>query len=150
MNGLVSKLLGVVLVLLLAIILIAQVMVAESIQARRSVVAEVTNFIDEITDTGSVTQRQLEDFYLACNSYGPTCDVQILRYKRIVNPDPKNPGQTYTTYVADENINTWNIGDICKVKCTEIGNTGTVFFLYSSLGLRISSINFTLAGRVRI
>jgi hypothetical protein len=124
-------------------------MLSDQIQARRSIIAEVTNFVDEVTDASTLDQRHAADFYLACSAYGPVVDVQILRYVRVVNPDPKHPGETYTTYVASEDIYHWNQGDILKVKIIEIGATGISRFIYNTLGLLLAPIDFSLAGRIR-
>ena len=149
MYGFVNKILGVVLCFAMMVIMICSVMLSDQIQARRSIVAEVTNFLDEVTDSGNLTERQVADLYLACSSYGPTTDVQLLRYVKVVNPDPKNPGSTYTTYVGSDDIYTWNQGDILKVKVTEIGYSGIASFVYNTLGILLAPVEFTLAGRVR-
>ena len=149
MFGFINKILGVVLSFIMIIIMLATVMVSEQLTARRSIIAEVTNFIDEVTDTGILNEKHASDLYLACSAYGPVCDVQILRYSKVVNPDPKSPGDTYITYVTTDDIYQWNQGDLVKVKVTEIGATGLASFLYNSFGLTLSPINFTLAGRIR-
>ena len=149
MYGFINKLLGVVMCFIMIVIMLANVMVSDQIQARRSIVAEVTNFVDEVTDTGSLNKKHAADLYLACSAYGPVVDVQILRYVKVVNPDPANPGSTYTTYVGSENIYMWNQGDILKVKVTEVGPTGFASFLYNVLGLTMAPVDFSLAGRIR-
>lgn len=149
MNGFISKILGVIMCFIMIVLMLANVMVSMQLQARRSIVAEVTNFVDEVTDTGTLDEKHVADLYLACSAYGPMCDVQILRYCKVVNPDPKNTGSTYTTYVGSEDIYNWNQGDVLKVKVTEVGPTGLSSFLYRVLGLSMGSVDFSLAGRVR-
>lgn len=114
-----------------------------------NIVAEVTNFVDEVTDTAVLDEKHVADLYLACSAYGPLVDVQILRYAKVVNPDPKNPGDTYMTYVGSDDIYSWNQGDLLKVKVTEVGPTGLASFLYSVFGLNMAPVDFTLAGRIR-
>lgn len=150
MNGFISKILGVVMCFVMIVMMLANVMVSDQVQARRSIVADVTNFIDEITDTGVLDEKHLADLYLACSTYGPVVDVQVLRYVRVVNPDPKNPGDTYTTYVGSDNIYQWNKGDLIKVKVTEVGPTGLASFLYNVFGLTMAPVDFSLAGRIRV
>ena len=111
--------------------------------------AEVTNFVDEVTDTAVLDEKHVADLYLACSAYGPLVDVQILRYAKVVNPDPKSPGDTYMTYVGSDDIYHWNQGDLLKVKVTEVGPTGLASFLYSVFGLNMAPVDFTLAGRIR-
>lgn len=149
MYGVINKLLGVILAFVLIILMLSNVMVADQLQARRSIVAEVTNFVDEVTDTGTLTEKNKQDLYLACNAYGPVCDVHIVRYMRIIEPDPSKPGQTYTTYAATENIDIWEQGDLCKVEVEEVGYTGLAYFLYSVLGLNMRPVDFSFTGRIR-
>ena len=149
MYGIVNKILGVLMVLILMILMLCNIMVAHQLQARRSVVAEVTNFVDELTDTGTLTEKHITDLNLAVNAYGPVCDVKIERYARIINPDPKAPGQTYTTYAYDEDISTLNQGDLCKVTVTEAGHTGIAYFLYRVLSIVMQPIDFSFTGRIR-
>ena len=149
MYGIVNKILGVVLVLYMIVLMLCNVMVTEALQARRSIVAEVTNFIDEITDAGTLNEKQIEDLYLACNAYGPVCNVTVTRYKRIANPDPTQPGQAYTTYAVSDNIYTWDQGDLCKVTVEEVGYTSMAYFLYTAMHLTLQPVSFDLTGRIR-
>ena len=56
MYGFVNKILGVVLCFAMMVIMICSVMLSDQIQARRSIVAEVTNFLDEVTDSGNLIE----------------------------------------------------------------------------------------------
>lgn len=149
MSSVVSKFLGVVLVVVLLVLMLCNVMVADQLQARRSIVAEVTNFVDEITDTGSLDDKKLSDLYLACNAYGPVCNVTVTRYTRQVNPRPDKPGEAYTTYAVSEDIYTWNQGDLCKVEVKEVGYTSLSYFLYVVTRLSLKPVDFALTGRIR-
>lgn len=150
MYGIMNKILGIIVAFVLVIFMLANVMVADQLQARRSIVAEVTNFIDEITDSAAMDDQHIADLYLACNAYGPICDVQVLRYTRVVNPVPgSSPPRSRVSYVPVDKTDTWNQGDICQVTVKEVGMTGLSYFLYNSLGLHMAPVDFTLAGRVR-
>lgn len=149
MSNLVGKVLGVIIIFVLIMEMMCFVMISEQITSTRSIVADVTNFIDEVTDTGVLDKKAVADLYLACNSYGPTVDVQVLRLKKVVNPDPKNPGKTYTTYVGDDKIYDWNQGDSCKVVVKQVGATGMEYFIYKSFGFMLAPVDFSLAGRIR-
>lgn len=150
MTGVISKILGVILVFFMALSMVANAVVSEQLQARRSIVSEVTNFIDETTDTGGFDDARLADFYLGCNAYGPLVDVQITRYVKVVNPDPVNAGQTLTTYIVSTDITTWNKGDIIKVSVEEVGPTGFASFLYRMFHISLAPVEFSLSGRVRV
>lgn len=149
MYGVVNKIIGIVIAFVLLLIMLANVMVADQLQARRSITSEVTNFIDEVTDTGTLTEKNLQDLYLACNGYGPICVVNVYRYVRQVNPTPGHPGETYTTYALSTDIYHWNQGDLCKVVVDEAGYTGMSYFLYTTIGLVMQPVDFQLTGRVR-
>lgn len=149
MTNIVSKMMAVLLVFILVVEMLCFVMVSEQITATRSIVADVTNFIDEVTDTGVADKKSVADLYLACDSHGPLLDVQILRLKKVVNPDPKHLGKTVVTYVGDDNIYEWNQGDSCKVVVKQVGATGMEYFAYSTFGFTLAPVNFTLAGRIR-
>lgn len=149
MYGFINKMLGVILCFFMIVLMLSNVMVSDQVQARRSIVAEVTNFVDEVTDTAVLDEKHVADLYLACSAYGPLVDVQILRYVKVVNPDPKSPGDTYMTYVASEDIYKWNQGDLLRVKVKEVGPTGLSSFLYRVFGLYMAPVDFTLAGRIR-
>lgn len=149
MYGIVNKILGILLAFVLLLIMLANVMVADQLQARRSIVSEVTVFIDEVTDTGTLTEKQYQDLMMACNAYGPICNVEVQRYVRIVNPLPGHPGETYTTYALTNDIWHWNQGDLCKVVVDEAGYTGMSYFLYTTIGLVMQRVDFQLTGRVR-
>lgn len=147
MSNVINKILGVVLVLVLLVLMLCNVMVADQLQARRSITAEVTNFIDEITDSGTLDEKKLSDLYLACNAYGPVCNVTVTRYTRQVNPKPG--GGTYTTYAVSDNLMKWNQGDLCKVEVKEVGYTSMSYFLYTVTRLSMRPVDFSLTGRIR-
>lgn len=149
MQGITGKILGVFLCFVMMILMLASAATSERLQAQRSIIAEVTNFVDEVTDTGSLTDRQIQDLYLGCASYGPMVDVTINRYARVWNPDPTSPGDAYVTYTIKEDITTLNQGDIIQVQVEELGVTGTASVLYAICGFSISQVDFTLAGRIR-
>lgn len=148
MNGAVSKFIGIVLIFFMALAMFGHAILSEQVLMRRSIVAEVTNLIDEVTDTGVLDDTRIADFYLGCASYGPLVDVEIIRYVRIINPKPG--GGTYVSYVVSDDITNWSEGDLIKVVVNEIGPTNFASFLYNICSLSLSPIDFSLAGRVRV
>lgn len=117
--------------------------------ARRTIMNEMQSFLDQTIDSRQVTENQLEELYLGISGLGPVCDVEVERYVRVVDPDPKQTGGIYTTYVYSENNRTYNQGDKVKVHVKAIGYTGTQKFLRSTIGLWLPQIDYTFAGRVR-
>ena len=59
MYGFINKILGVVLCFIMIVLMLANVMVSDQLQARRSIVAEVTNFVDEVTDTAVLDEKHV-------------------------------------------------------------------------------------------
>lgn len=117
--------------------------------ARRVILNEMQAFIDETIDSRQITESQLEDLYLGVSGLGPVVDVEIERYVRTVDPDPKNPGGIYVTYVYSENTKQFNQGDKVKIRVHAINYTGAEKMLRSTVGLWLPPIDYTLAGRVR-
>lgn len=70
MYGFINKILGVIMCFIIIVLMLSAVMVSEQLQARRSIAAEVTNFVDEVTDTGVLNEKHVADLYLACSAYG--------------------------------------------------------------------------------
>lgn len=116
--------------------------------ARRAIINEVSMFIDEVIDTGEVSDTLLTDFQLGCNSHGPIIQIEIVRYVKTIDPDPINGG-TYTTYVVADDITHYNQGDHIQVTVKTIGYSGTQRMVMSTVGIMLPKFECTLAGRVR-
>ena len=52
MYGFINKILGVIMCFIIIVLMLSAVMVSEQLQARRSIAAEVRNFVGEVTGTG--------------------------------------------------------------------------------------------------
>lgn len=148
MTGFPSKIIGLVIVFIMLVLgpTLRSVQM-DSITQRRELYNEVTNMLDNITDSGEVTNQTLEDFYLGIASKGIPVDVKIERYVKIVNPDGK--GGTYYTYTYSDNINDWNKGDVCKIKVTQLTSTNLQRLAYNISKMSTKSLDFTFSGRVR-
>jgi hypothetical protein len=150
MGDILGKLLGLILAFVLLVIApLSLSVLVEELADRRSIINEVSNIIDEIADTRTLSNSQLADFYTGVSSYGPLVEVTIYRYIRTINPDPEVAGGTYTSYVLTENTKTWNQGDLCKVRVRAVGYTGAQRYVMSVFGVMLPEFEFTLAGRVR-
>jgi inner membrane protein involved in colicin E2 resistance len=152
MGDIFGKLIGLILAfILLLLVPLSIVVLMEEVADRRSIINEVSNIIDEIADTRTLTDAQIADFYAGVSSYGPLVDVTIYRYIRTINPDGSttDPDDTYTSYVISENLDNWFQGDICKVRVRAIGYTGAQRYIMGTFGIMLPEFDFTLAGRVR-
>src|SRR5690606_36551025 len=114
MTDIINKIIGVLLAftLLVGAPLIITSM-SKDLTMSRSVLNEMTNLINKVTDNGRLSSQDLSDFYLGISSHGMTMDATIRRYMKVVNPDGN--GGTYTTYMISDDLSTWNSGDIIKV-----------------------------------
>ena len=79
----------------------------------RLVLNEVTQFIDKVTDKGSVTQYDIDDLYLGVNSCGGVFTVKVERYVRAATEDTM--GKIKTLYFSNDDLSYLNVGDVVKV-----------------------------------
>ncbi|QGQ98786.1 hypothetical protein EHS13_29880 [Paenibacillus psychroresistens] len=113
----------------------------------RSVLNEMTNLINKVSDDARLSPIDLSDFYLGVSSYGITMDATVRRYVKTVNPD--GSGGTYTSYVLTDDVSKWNEGDIIKVTVKAIDYTAAQRIQYRLLHLSPPKFDQTLAGMVR-
>ena len=66
---------------------------------------------DQIIDTRQFTETMEEDFNLAIASANNTFIGKVTREVKMVNPDPSNPGETYTSYMVIEQNREYKQGD---------------------------------------
>ena len=150
MTDIFGKVISIILVFAMLVVgPLAITMMMEEMEDRRSIINEVSNIVDEVADTKSLTEDQLTDFYTGISSYGPIVDAKIEKYVRVINPDPQNPGSTYTTYMLSEDTTTWKQGDIVKVTIKPVGSTKISRFVSKVIGYMLPDFDYTEAGRVR-
>lgn len=153
----ISKILSIVLIFLMLVL--APLLISYKIDdavARREILFEVTQFIDKVRDTQSVTDTDLDQFYQNCNSHGLTVDVRVRRLVKTVVIDPHPEDDSYTEEVTVEyTINddpaalyNFNKGDGVQVVVEEIGISPSRSFMYRVLGADSGPLKFTLAGIV--
>lgn len=111
------------------------------------VMAEAEVFKDKVCDSGVLSQKMIDDFYLGCSSHGAVVDIKIERYKGIVNPDGN--GSTYMTYTPMENIYKFDKGDIVKIKVKELEGTGVHRMYYNMVHFYKQPLDITIPGMVR-
>lgn len=148
MTDIINKIIGVFLAftLLVGAPLVISAM-NKDLTMNRSVLNEMTNLINKVTDSGSLNSTDLSDFYLGISSHGAAMDAQIQRYIKVVNPD--GSGGIYTSYVLTDNLEEWNTGDIIKVSVQAIDYTSAQRMQNRLLFLHPPKFEQTLAGMVR-
>lgn len=150
MSDIFSKIVGVILAFILSVLTPYTInTMVDDMVARRSIINEMSMFIDEVIDTGKITDQQMADFQLGCNSYGPVVQIEVRRYVKTIDPDPANPGGTYTTYVMSDDNTKYNQGDHIQVTVSTIGYTGAQRLVMATVGMLTPKFECTLAGRVR-
>lgn len=148
MVNLLSRVIGVFLSFAMCIVGPALILgCTNDLTMNRAVQNEMRNFVDKVTDTGSITDKELADFYLACSGYGVAMDVNVERLAKIVSPDGK--GGTLTSQTLTPNNKTYNKGDIIRVHVKAIDYTGIQKFTWSLTHFYVVKFDSTLAGRVR-
>ena len=147
----ISKILSIVLIFLMLVL--APLLISYKIDdavARREVLFEVTQFIDKVRDTQSVTDADLDQFYQNCNSHGLTVDVRVRRLVKtvVIDPDTEEVIVEYTINDDPAALYNFNKGDGVQVVVEEIGISPSRSFMYRVLGADSGPLKFTLAGIV--
>jgi hypothetical protein len=147
----ISKILSIVLIFLMLVL--APLLISYKIDdavARREVLFEVTQFIDKVRDTQSVTDTDLDQFYQNCNSHGLTVDVRVRRLVKtvVIDPDTEEVIVEYTINDDPAALYNFNKGDGVQVVVEEIGISPSRSFMYRVLGADSGPLKFTLAGIV--
>jgi len=147
----ISKILSIVLIFLMLVL--APLLISYKIDdavARREILFEVTQFIDKVRDTQSVTDTDLDQFYQNCNSHGLTVDVRVRRLVKTVVIDPHTEEVTVEYTINDDPAALYNFnkGDGVQVVVEEIGISPSRSFMYRVLGADSGPLKFTLAGIV--
>lgn len=119
----------------------------DSLTQRREIYNEVTNMLDRIVDTGSISDAEIEDFYLGVSSKGLPVDIKIERLIKVVNPDGN--GGTYSTYSFSDKIDEWNKGDVCRLTVKQVAESNTARLAFNFTKMYTKPVDITFAGRVR-
>lgn len=158
MTNMVSRLLAIGLALLLCVFAPFSLSVlADNVAARHSIIAECENFVDEVSDTGRLTDEMLSNFYLDVSSHGVMLDVEVEKYTRVVENDISASGKLVTTYLRtacnprDEANSTvlFNTGDKIVVHIEPIGYSAGQRIVMSTIGRILPEFDYTFPKRVR-
>lgn len=136
-------------VLLLVITPMYYISIVQWARSENEMMSEVSELIDKVIDTKILTTDMIADFNLSLAAKPLNYRATIARESMVVNPDPNNLGQTYSTYVITDNISEWKQGDIITITVEMIGESMFTTISSRILGLCTNKDTFTLAGRVR-
>lgn len=151
MKNFVSSMIGLALGFLLLVIAPYSVTtVIVDMTAREAVLRDVSNFVDEVCDTGYITDEQMSNLQLDVASHGQLVSLKVERYQRIINPTPgstKNATPTYT--LNKDNNREYYSGDKVVVTVKSLGYTGGQRIVMSTLGAVLPDFEYSIPGRVR-
>lgn len=115
---------------------------------RRLILNDVTTFIDQVKDTATITEDDINKLYLDCNSHGLNVDVKI---KRLIRTEITKEEVAMTTYFAVDSfsdISALNAGDVIQVHVEEVAFSTARRLTYTLLKIDEGPFEFTLAGAV--
>lgn len=123
--------------------------IIEWAKSESEIMSDTSNLIDKVIDTRVLTDDMLADYNISVAAKAIKYRTVITRETKVVNPDPLNPGNTYTTYVLVDDTSIWKQGDIITITVEPISDSIYNRVSRSMLGLSVDSDGFTLSGRVR-
>lgn len=148
MSGFLSRIISLVLVFFMLILapLINSYCVTE-MENRRQLLNEVTSFLDVVSDKKTISNDDLDKFYLKVSSYGMVLDVQVNRLVKTATLEAD--GNVNITYMSAEDISLLNQRDIVQVKLTEKSQSAYQKILSIFLGVDDENYSLTMAEMVR-
>lgn len=116
--------------------------------SKRLILNDVTTFLDQVKDTASITEDDLNKLYLDCNSHGLAVNVTV---KRLIRVEVTKEDVAQTSYFAVDSLNeiaTLNTGDLVQVTVDEVAASPTRNLTYSILKIDEGPFQFSLTGAV--
>lgn len=143
MDGFLSKALGLVLIFFLLVVSpVVAVMGTQDAQDKVEILNDTCEFMDMVTDKRSVTEDDLNEFYLQVASHGIIADVQVERLVRISTNDSSAVTESHSSYVVADSMDVLNVGDMIRVEITE--TAPTFFRRLTTAFLRLNTGNYEL------
>lgn len=109
-------------------------------EGRRLILNDVTQFLDKVTDKGTITEDDLTEFTLLVNSHGIVIKPVVKRLVRssIVTPS----GEIRTIHVSVDDLTSLNQRDTVQVKLQEVSSS--IYRRLLKTMLRIDEGEYTL------
>lgn len=107
------------------------------------------NLIDEVIDTKEMDDAALANFNMELAALSGYYTATVTRQVKVVNPDPLNPGETYTTYMTVDNNKEYDQGDFIIIEIEPLGVNISQTIARTLMGFQIPDNGVVLAGRVR-
>lgn len=115
---------------------------------KRMILNDVTTFIDQVKDTATITEDDLNKLYLDCNSHGIAVDVTVKRLIRVEITKEDIAKTSYFAVDSLEDIASLNSGDLVQVTVNEAATSPTRTLTYSILKVDQGPFEFSLTGAV--
>jgi hypothetical protein len=124
MDGFLSKLIGLVLIFFMLVIApVINVLGVEDSQDKTEILNDTCEFMDMVTDKRSITDDDLNEFYLKIASHGIVADVRVERLVRVAATDSTSSVQVHSSYVVADDSSYLNVGDMVRVTIEETSTT---------------------------
>lgn len=150
MKNVIGSLISVILIFfMLCITPIFYLSTIEYAKSSMQALSATRNLVDEVIDTGTLSDTTLADYNLLMASMSDYYSVKIIHKAKVVSPDPLRPGYTYTTYVVVDDLKTFTTGDEIMVIVRPLGENMFQSLSSTFLNMRTSREGFTLVGKVR-
>jgi len=75
---------------------------SDEMTSQRMILNEVTEFLDKVTDQGSISAADLDDFYLAINSHGLVLDAKVENYRMVAEPGTLDEKRNSYYFMVDD------------------------------------------------
>lgn len=146
-----GKFIGLILVFFLLVVApYVNVTVANEMIDRRSIITDVTNFMDEVVDSRLITDTALKELNTNIASYGVNIDYEITHYRRSVNPDPiDKDNQFYVSYIPVSLNEPWEKGDRIEVHIFTVGHSAAETLSHKIANLFVSDFDRRICARIR-
>ena len=149
-NDIPGKFIGILLAFVLTVVVpFVNTTVEQELLDRRSVIMDVTNFIDEVVDSRQITDAMLRELNTSRASYGTSVNYTVTHYRRTVNPDPLDTSKYYTNYVVVDSSEPWQKGDRISVRVESVANSLTETISHKLAGLFVPKLDRTITARIR-
>ena len=148
-NDIPGKFIGLLIAFVLTVVMpFVNTTVETEMLDRRSIISDVSNFIDEVVDSRQVTPSMLQELNTNLAAYGVIVDYEIIHYRRTVNPDPLTKQASYTSYYVVEDVE-WRKSDRIAVHVRTVGYSNTQMLAHRVAGLFVAELDRTLVARIR-
>lgn len=150
-NDIPGKIVGLLLAFVLVVLMpFVTVTVENEMLDRRLIVTDVTNFIDEVVDSRSVSDSMLDELNVNLAKYGMTVDYEITHYARSVNVDPTDAGgDYYVTYVRKDDTRNYQKGDKISVHVYVTSYSASESLAHKLTGMFVKDLDVTITARIR-